>query len=117
MKVSFSTVVAWDDPKSTPLTAADLATATYTLFLDTVNPPVKTYPVPAANIAAATPNVDGSKTVTVDAVKDLGLTLVPNGTYYVAAQDSVDGILSLETAIITYKNLIQPKSPGNFTVA
>lgn len=117
MKIGFSTVLDWNDATSTPIAAADLATATYTVFIDTVNPPVKSYPVPATAIAAGTPNADGSKQITVDAVKDLSLTLVPNATYYVAAEDSVDGKLSAETAVLTYTNTVQPKSPGNFSVA
>jgi hypothetical protein len=116
MKIGFSTVLDWNDAANTPIASTDLATATYTVFIDTVNPPVKNYPVPATVIAAGTPNADGSKHVTVDAVTDLGLTLVPNATYYVAAEDSVDAKLSQETAILTFVNTVQPKPPGNFTV-
>jgi len=117
MKISFNTVLDWDDAASTPIAAPDLATAKYTVFVDTVNPPVQNYPVPSTNLTAATTNADGSKRVTIDAVADLKLTLIPNATYYVALQDSVKDILSAETAVLTFVNTIAPKPPGNPSVA
>lgn len=115
MLIKFSTPLKWSD--LTTIAAADAATETFLVFVDTVNPPVKSYKVPAANFAAATPNADGSKQVAVDGVKDLGLTVTPGVTYYIAAEDTVDGILSSETAVVTYVYNVQPASPGNLSVA
>ena len=117
MKISFNTVLDWADAANTPISPTDLATAKYTVFVDTVNPPVQNYPVPDANVTAATSNADGSKRVTIDAVADLKLTLVPNETYFVALQDSVKGALSAETAVLTFVNTVAPKPPGNPSVA
>lgn len=115
MKISFSTPLKWSD--GTTIGIPDTATETFLVFVDTVNPPVKSYKVPAANFASATANADGSKQVTVDGVNDLGLTVTPGVKYYVAAEDTVDGILSPETAILTYVSSAAPSAPGNFSVA
>lgn len=115
MKISFSTPLKWSDLSA--IAAADAATETFKVFIDTVNPPVKNYQVPAANFAAGTPNADGSKQITVDATADLGVAVTPGVKYYVAAQDAVDGILSAETAILTYVSSATPAAPGNFSVA
>lgn len=115
MKISFSTPLKWSDGSAIGI--PDAATETFKVFIDTVTPPVKSYSVPAANFAAATANADGSKQVTVDAAADLGLTVTPGVKYYVAAEDTVDGILSPETAILAYVSSATPAAPGNFSVA
>lgn len=108
MKITFTTPTQFDD--GTPITAADLATAKYAVFLDTVTPPVKQYPVPAALLQT-------TGAVTVDTAKDLGVTLVPRTTYFVAMDDSVNGELSDLTSVLTFKYTPKPNPPGNFSFA
>lgn len=115
MKITFNTPLDYTD--GTAIAAAALAAANYTIFLDTVNPPVKAYVVPPANLAAAVKNPDGTNTVTVDAIKDLGAPVAAGVTYFVAAEDTVSGAVSAETPILTYTYAPQPNPPGNFTVA
>lgn len=114
MKISFSTPLLYTD--GTTISAAALAAAGYTVYIDTVNPPVKSYTVPAANVAAATVNADGSKQVTLQAT-DVGVVVAPNVTYYVDTADSVSGNASAQTAVLTYKYSPVPAAPGNFSLA
>lgn len=115
MKITFTTPIDYTD--GTAIAAAALAAATYAIFLDTITPPVKKYPVPAANLTAAVKQADGSFLVSVDTQKDLGVTLVAGTTYYVAADDAVGGQLSAETPVLTYAYAPVPNPPGNFTCA
>lgn len=114
MKISFSTPLLFTDGSTIPTAA--LAQATYTVYIDTVNPPVKSYTVPTANVAAATTNADGSKQVTLQAT-DVGVAVAPNVTYYVDTADSVSGNPSAQTSVLTYKYSPVPNSPGNFSLA
>lgn len=119
MLIEFDTPLTGTDPagNTVNLSATDVAALTYTIFLDTVNPPVKTYAVPAANVQAATANANGSKHVTVNAVNDLKLTLTNNATYYVAIEDQEGNAISPETAVITYVYKVTPGPVTNPTVA
>lgn len=108
MKITFTVPTQYDD--GTPIAAAELATAKYAVFLDTVNPPVKQYPVPAALLQST-----GS--VSVDTLKDLGVTLVPGTTYFVAMDDAVNGQLSDLTPVLTQIYTPKPNPPGNFSFA
>lgn len=121
MKVTFTSPLDFASGAAIP--AAVAATLAYTLFIDTVNPPVKAYPVDPAAVKAATPNADGSATVMVDCEKNeaTGFTPVPGTTYFIAVQDSVQeggsAVLSPESPILTYNYEPQPAAPGNFSVA
>lgn len=119
MKIQFDTPLTGTDQNgnAVQLSAADIAALTYIIFLDTVNPPVKSYAVPAANVAAGTPNADGSKRITVDAVKDLKLTLTNQATYYVAIEDQEGNAISPETAVLTYVYKVTPGPVGNPSVS
>lgn len=108
MKITFTVPTQYDD--GSPISAAELATVKYAVFLDTVNPPVKQYPVPPALLQT-------TGGVTVDTAKDLGVTLVPGTTYYVAMDDSVNGQLSDLTSVLTYVYTPKPNPPGNFSFA
>jgi hypothetical protein len=108
MKITFTVPTTFDD--GTPITAADLAAAKYAVFLDIVTPPVKQYPVPPALL-------QGTGAVTVDTAKDLGVTLVPGTTYFVAMDDSVNQVLSDLTSVLTFKYTPKPLPPGNFSFA
>lgn len=108
MKITFTVPTKYDD--GSPIAPAELATAKYAVFLDTVNPPIKQYPVPAALLQS-------TGAVTVDTAKDLGVILVPGTTYYVAMDDAVNGEISDLTPVLKYTYTPKPSPPGNFTVA
>src|SRR5580693_9307833 len=77
----------------TPIPAGTVLS--YNVLADTVNPPVKSYPVPAANVAAA---VNGLITVTF---VELGFVPLPGTTYYCDAEDS-DGLASMPSNLISF---------------
>lgn len=89
----------------------------YLVFLDTVNPPVKSYQVPDANVAAGVAQPDGTVRVAVDAVKDLKAALVVGTTYFVGVEDSENGVISAETPIVSVKYNPTPNPVGNFSAA
>lgn len=115
MKLSFDSPTKFTDDTAIP--SADAIT--YTVLIDTVTPPVKSYPVAASAVAAATKNADGSLHITVDCLKGdaVGFTPVAGTTYYCAAEDAVNSVNSPETAVLTYAYNPQPAQPGNFSVA
>jgi hypothetical protein len=113
-KFTFNTPTQYQD--GTPMSASDLASLTYELLVDVVNPPVKAFPVPAANIAAATANADDSKTVTV-LFADISFVPADNVTYFATAADSLGALASGDANIVSFKNGVAAKPPANFTVA
>lgn len=113
-KVSFNSPLTYTDGST--IAAADLAGATYALQIDTVNPPVKSFPVPAANVAAAVANPDGSKHITV-AFSDVGFVPLANVTYFVAATDTVLGSTSVEAADVSFTNVVAPNPPSAVSVS
>lgn len=115
MKITFTTPIKNTD--GSLVSDAEKAALAYTVFFDTVNPPVKTYKVPAADLAAGTPNADGSETVTVDVEKDLGIALVAGTTYFAGMTDAFGTQVSTETAIVQVTYEPTPEAPGNFSVA
>jgi hypothetical protein len=119
MKIAFNSPLTGTDPTGAAVTLspADIDALTYTIFLDTVNPPVKTYPVPVANVAAGVANTDGSHRITVDAIKDLNVAVLNNQTYYVAIEDQEGNAISPESAILTYVYKVTPGPVGNPSVA
>jgi hypothetical protein len=116
MKIQFDTPLIGTDASGDPvtLTATQVAALSYNILLDTVTPPVKSYPVPAANLAAATTNANGSKHVTIDAVNDLKVTLTGGTTYYLAATDNLGNVVSPETAILSDLLVVTPGEVQNF---
>lgn len=119
MKIYFDTPLVGTDASGSPvtLTPAQIAALTFNILIDTVNPPVKSYAVPPANLTNATTNADGSKHVTVDAVNDLKITLTAGSTYYVGVTDALGNKVSAETAVISYVDFITPGQVANFTVS
>jgi hypothetical protein len=90
----------------TPITKALSATA----FIDTVTPPVKSFPVPAANIAAAAAGV-----VTVTFV-ELGFTPVAATDYFVdVTVTDADGTSS-PSASLQFGYSVVPKAPTSLKV-
>jgi hypothetical protein len=119
MKIQFDTPLTGTDQSgdTVTLTAAQESALTYTIFVDTVNPPVKSYPLPSSLATPPMTNANGSRHYTVDAVKDLGITLVPGTTYYIAIEDALGTAVSPETAVLTYTDVVTPSAPQNPTVA
>jgi hypothetical protein len=120
VKIQFDTPLTGTDQNNNPvtLTADQIAALSYMVLLDTVNPPQKSYPVPAANIAAATANANGSKHVTV-LDTDLGVTIADNVQYYVEIQDALGTQVSPPTAVLPYEHVVvvTPGPVQNPTVA
>lgn len=117
MKIAFNTPLTGTDQNNNPvtLTAEDIAALSYVVLLDTVNPPKQSYPVPAANIAAAVVNPDGSKRVTVTDA-DLKATIADNVQYFVEIQDALGNQVSAPTAVIPYELTVTPGPVTNPTV-
>lgn len=120
MKIAFDTPLVGTDSTgaAVTLTPTQEAALTYTVFVDTVNPPVKSYPATLSKLTTApTANANGSQRVTVDAVKDLGLTIAAGTTYFVAVEDALGTAISPETAVLTYTDVVTPGPVQNPTVA
>ncbi len=118
MKISFTTPLTNTD--GSPITADEAAALQYFVLIDTVNPPLTKYAVPASVIASGTKNTDGSFTVTMDKAEvDLGFTLpAPGTTLYVAAEDEFGTVMSPETAVVTYTvPTPTPSAPGKLSVS
>lgn len=106
----FTLVTEYTDGSVIP--AALLATQAYTLMIDTVNPPVKQFPVPAANVAAA---VGGIVTVLFS---DVGFTPVAGQAYFADVIDDVSGVNSAASNEASFIPLPKtPAAPTNFGVA
>lgn len=118
MKIQFDTPLTGTDQNgnTVKLSSADIAALSYVVLLDTVNPPKQSYPVPAANIANATPNANGSKHVTVTDA-DLKVTLADNVQYYIEVQDALGNQISAPTAVIPFELIVTPDPPANPSVA
>jgi hypothetical protein len=82
-----------------------------TVFLDTVNPPVKSFAVPAANIAAA---IAGVVTVTF---AQLGVTPVDDTEYFVDATVTVNGVSSPASNVGQFEDIATPSAPTGLTVS
>jgi len=116
MKIAFDTPLVGTDSTgaAVTLTPTQVGELTYTVFVDTVNPPVKNYPVTLSKLTTApTANANGSQRVSVDAVKDLGLTIVAGTEYFVAVQDALGTAISPETPVLTFTEIVTPGAPQN----
>lgn len=114
-KVSFNTPLAYSDASVIP--AAALATASYLLLIDTVNPPVKPFTVPAANVAAGVDNPDGSKHVTI-LFADVNFVPAPNTQYFVSAESIVSGQTSAPSSpVVQFTNAVAPNPPSAVSVS
>lgn len=117
MKIQFDTPLTGTDQNGNvvTLTAAQIAALSYVVLLDTVNPPVQKYPVPAANIANATTNANGSKHVTVTDA-DLKVTIATDIPYFIEIQDALGNAMST-TAVLNYEDVVTPGPVQNPIVA
>lgn len=119
MKIQFDTPLMGTDASGDPVTLSDaqIAALTYNVLLDNKTPPVTSYPVPASCLTAATPNANGSKHVTVDAVNDLKATLVGGTTYFIAVTDALGNLVSPQTSILSDLLVVTPGDVANFSVS
>lgn len=121
MKLEFDSPLDYTDGTVIDPTVA--ATMAYTVFADTVNPPVKTFPVPAAIVAAGTKNANGTVHVTIDLLKgDLpGFTPAPGVLYYFSIKDTVQengaAVSSADAPVVSSTYQPTPQVPANFTLA
>ena len=83
----------------------------YTAFIDTVNPPVKSFVVPAANVTAA---VAGVITVTFAA---LGFAPVDNTPYFVDVTATDAAGTSAPSGVVTFTNVAVPSAPTGLKVS
>jgi len=93
---------------SAPTTNVDGSAITealsYIAFIDTVNPPVKSYAVPAADVAAAVSGVITTK------FTELGFTPVNGTTYYVDVEATDQNGASAPTTVLSF--VYQGPLPG-----
>lgn len=83
-------------------------TLSYTIFIDTVNPPVKSYAVPAAQVIGPTITVTFA---------ELGFTPVV-GTHYFASATAADADGTSVMAVdFPFAYGIAPSAPAGFTVS
>lgn len=121
MKLEFDSPLTYTDGATIDPTVA--ATLKYIAFIDTADPPVKSYPIAASAVAAGTKNANGSVHVTVDCAKGdaVGFTPVAGTAYYIAVQDQVtegsQTVLSAESAVLSYTYEPAPSAPANFSIA
>jgi hypothetical protein len=107
-QVTFVAPTTYNDG-ATPLPTPDALS--FNVLIDTVNPPVKSYPVPAAQ----TPSTPGA-TVTVTFAQ-LGFTPVGNTTYWASATATDAAGTSTETAPVSFLYELAPAAPTGFVVA
>lgn len=102
-KISFVLPTANTD--GSPITEALTGIA----LIDTVNPPVKAYPIPASVVSVA-----GVLTATF---AQLGFVPVPGTDYFAAAEVSdADGTSALSSPVVSFKYEVVPNAPTGFTV-
>lgn len=89
--------------------AGNPVAVTYTALIDTVNPPVKAYPVPASIV----PDGNGTLTVTFT---ELGFGPIPGVTYFVDVTATDVTGTSTPSAVVSFSNAITvpvPPAPTN----
>jgi hypothetical protein len=100
------------------LTAAELAALTFTVQIDTVSPPVKSYQIPTSAINSV-PAASGSGTQLTALFSALNPPFVPvDGVQYFAQiEETDDQGTSAPSAIVTFTNTAVPGAPLAFGVA
>jgi len=84
----------------------------YVALIDTVNPPLAQFPVPAADVAAE------SAGVITSSFADLGFNPVPGTTYFAAVTEASGAAVSTDSNIATFTYPAEvPNAPTGFTVA
>lgn len=96
-ELSWNAVTASSD--GSPLVGA----VSYTAYIDTVNPPVKAYPVPSTDAPVA-----GVLTATF---ASLGFVPVGNTTYYADVTATDTAGTSVPSGVVTFSNAVAPAAP------
>lgn len=114
------TKLEWTPPTSnadgTPLSAADAAAMTYTAQIDVINPPVKSYPIPAAAVKPLSPPASSGATVSA-AFSDIGFTPADGVPYFVTITATDTEGTSAPTAVVSFTNIAVPSAPLDFGLA
>ncbi len=109
--MSTQTQLSFQVPTTNSDGSAITEALSFVAFIDTVNPPVKSYAVPAANVAAA---VAGVVTATF---ADLGFVPVKNTDYFVdVVATDTDGS-SVPSAVLSFAYSIVPNAPTGLKVS
>ena len=107
-KISFTAPTTYSDGV-TPLPASDALT--FSALIDTVNPPVKAYPIPAAE-TSTTPGA-----VITATFAQLGFAPAVNTTYYATAIAADAAGSSSDANIVSFTYTLPPAPVTGFTVA
>ncbi len=99
----FTVSTTYSDPAKTPIPAGTVLT--YNMLIDTVNPPVKSYAVPAANVAAA---VGGVVTVKFT---DIGFSPDYNVLYFADATEATGAAVSVPSNQVSFTQVVPPSPP------
>ena len=94
------------------LTAAQIAALSFTLYADTVTPPVKAFAV-SAGVATAD-ETSGVVTIPFAAV---GFAPIDNTEYFCAITETDSAGTSPLSPIINFTNVVVPGAPTGFSVA
>ncbi len=86
-------------------------TLSYNVLIDTISPPVKSYAVPAAEVATAT---NGNITVTF---AQLGFVPVEGTTYYADVVAVNAAGTSAPSSGVSFTYAVVPTAPSGFTVS
>lgn len=108
---TLQTKVSFQSPASNNDGSAITLPLSYTVFIDTVNPPVKSFAVPAANVSAA---VGGLITATF---AQLGFSPVAGTDYFASVQCSDTAGTSVMSADISFSYGVVPNAPTGFSVS
>lgn len=106
MYSQFSFVAPTTNADGSPLTTFPI---TYTVLVDTVNPPVKAFPIPAADVTV----VAGVITVTF---AQIGFTPAANTSYFAAVEAADAAGTSALSDIVTFNEAVVPAAPTGFKV-
>lgn len=108
--MTVQTQIQFNAPTANTDGSAITEALSYVALIDTVNPPVKSYAVPAAQVAAA---VAGLVTVTF---AELGFVPVKNTDYFVSVTATDTDGTSADATVDTFKYAVVPNAPTGLKV-
>lgn len=108
--MTMQTEIKFTEPTTNTDGSAITLPLTFTAYIDTVNPPVKSYAVPAAQIAAA---VGGVITATFT---QLGFTPTANSDYFVDVTATDATGTSVPSSVVQFAYAVVPNAPSGLSV-
>lgn len=105
-QIQITRATQFDTAPPTDMTAAQVSALTYAVLIDTVDPPVKSYAVPAAKSAAAVGNV-----ITVTPA-DLGFTAAAGTKYFIEATETSGALVSKPSVEVVWVEPAPPLAPS-----